>query len=373
MLLLTPPRSEKRLKATLKTLTSRISTIPWLDKILCSSTSSQAENAVPEVSGGRAISEKLLALLASSAVRKGSLEQMQFRRCHPVFLRAIDRCVRDGRPVQLTLMGFPFKVPNPAKVGKRYMPDLAELAALVRLRELHVKSMSIYPPGLEIHIIHDGTYIAPVFDVALEEVLGYESYFSQLVNMINGRTSKPFIKEHDFQALAHAKISNLMQSVSEARKSARRWHNGRETREYAERFNKTLGMMNLRRLPFPEACRLLNRDRRDRLPDEYGALDRQVHVAMIRYYLRDFLLHEFDPRPACFRDAIHMTTQCRPGRLAIWLVHRGCSLLPWHGVGVIDGAGKCKVALACDVLSNPSYRPVFVEGEDTPFFYRQFA
>lgn len=96
-----------------------------------------------------------------------------------------------------------------------------------------------------------------------------------------------------------------------------------------------------------------------------------MRVAMLRYFLRDRLLHAFDPRPKCFPDAIHATTQCRPRRLAIWMVDRGRSLLPWHGVGAIDRTGRWRVALAREVLRNPSYRPVFLEGEDTPFFYRE--
>jgi hypothetical protein len=59
--------------------------------------------------------------------------------------------------------------------------------------------------------------------------------------------------------------------------------------------------------------------------------------------------------------------------LAIWLVIRGNSLLPWHGVGVIQQSGKWGVALARDVLSNASYQPVFLGTEDVPFFYRQVA
>ena len=58
-------------------------------------------------------------------------------------LSAIERRVRANQPVQLTLMAFPFKVPNPAKVGSRRLPDLAELAALVRIHQLNTKIKSI--------------------------------------------------------------------------------------------------------------------------------------------------------------------------------------------------------------------------------------
>lgn len=327
---------------------------------------------VPEPPAIRRIAETLLALLTSSAVRKGSLEEMQFRRCRTDLLRTIDRCVRADKPVQLTLMAFPFKVPNPAKVGPRRMPDLAELAALVRLHQLHLKTKSIYPPGLEIHIIHDGSYIGPVFGVTLEEVCGYERYFSGLVDAL-GR--ERFIHTHDFQALSRAAgFGNPGQRAARLRVSIRDWRrNTHGSEEWTERFIKTLGMINLRSLSVREVIRVLDHARSGRLPPEHCDLEWRVRIAMLRYYLHDSLLHALDPRPACFPDAIHVTTQCRPCRLAIWMVSRGRSLLPWHGVGVIDRAGKWGVALAREVLWNPSYRPVFLDSEDTPFCYRQDA
>ncbi len=287
-------------------------------------------------------------------------------------LRAIDRRVRDHLPVQLTLMAFPFKVPNPAKVGPRRMPDLAELAALVQLCKLHLKAKSIYPPGLEIHIIHDGSYIANVFGVTLEEVRAYESYFSRLVDALG---AKDFIRIHDVESLSEAAgFINVGRQAACLRRSIRSWQgSAQESEEWRERFSKTLGMMNLRNLPAREVDCLLHHAATGRLPLEYSELERQVRVAMVRYGLRDSLLHTLDPRPVCFPDAIHVTTQCRPCRLAIWMVKRGRSLLPWHGVGVIDRTGKWGVELARDVLWNPSYKPFFLEGEDTPFCYLQYA
>lgn len=327
--------------------------------------------ATPESSAGRSTAERLLGLLTSSAVRKGSLEQMQFDRCQPELLRAIERSVRAGLPVQLTLMAFPFKTPNPAKVGPRRLPDLAELAALVRLHQLNARAKSAYPPGLEIHILHDGAFIAPVFGVALEEVRSYERYFSRLVASLDGES---FIHLHDFQALLRASASDLGRWAARAHASIRRWRlDARGSPEWTDRFRKTLGMINLRGLSPREAGRLLEQATTGRLPAEHRELERRARVAMLRYRLRDSLLHTLDPRPACFPDAIHATTQCRPRRLAIWLVDRGRSLLPWHGVGVIDSEENWRVAPARNVMESPSFRPVFLEGEDTPFYYRQVA
>jgi hypothetical protein len=315
------------------------------------------------------VAEKLLALLTSSTVRKGSLEQMEFGLCVPELLGAINRCVQADKPVQLTLMAFPFKVPNPAKVGPRQLPDLAELAALVRLHQLNLKAKSIYPPGLEIHVIHDGSYIAGVFGVRLEEVRRYESYFAQLVRTLD---VSRFIHLHDFEVLLAACVRDWEEVAERLRKSTLNWWRGsHDTELWKNRFSKTLGMIDLRCLPIEEVTRLLDCGVSGRLPAEYLHLERRVRVAMLRYYAHDALLHECDPRPLCFPDAIHATTQCRRRRLAIWMVNRGHSLLPWHGVGVVNRKAKWGVALAREVLGNRAYSPVFLDGEDTPFFYQQ--
>ena len=333
-----------------------------------SSKASPLEPLLPDLAPSGRIAARLLALLTSSAVRKGSLEQMEFARCCADLLARIERCVRTDKPVQLTLMAFPFKVPNPAKVGSRRMPDLAELAVLVRLRDLNAQAKSIYPPGLEIHIIHDGSYIADVFGVTLQEVHTYETYFARLVRASG---TNAFLRLHDLHALwdvcprvPRQQAINPREAKLDRRLTEKEWKN---------RFSKTLGMLNLRGLTLGELCQLLDRAPSGHLPQEYSNLERSVRVAMQRYYERDWLLHEYDPRPVCFPDAIHVTTQCRPRRLAIWLVSRGNSLLPWHGVGVIQHSGKWSVALARDVVSNPSYQPVFFGTEDVPFFYRQVA
>lgn len=315
------------------------------------------------------IAERLLALLTSSAVRKGSLEKMQFSRCFPDLLGAIRRCVHADKPVQLTLMAFPFKAPNMAKVGPRRMPDLAELIALVRLDHLNAKAKCIYPPGLEIHVIHDGSYIGPVFGVAAEEVRLYESYFAHLVRAVG---MDRFIRLHDLQALAGVRLGDAEQQEAQLRGSIQDWkRSSANSEEWKDRFSKTLGMIDLRGLAINEVCTLLDHGASGELPSGYVQLEQQVRIAMLRYHARDSLLHACDPRPDCFPDAIHMTTQCRPRRLAIWMVRRGRSLLPWHGVGAVDRDAGWRVALARDILWDPSYRPIFVQGEDTPFFYQQ--
>lgn len=319
------------------------------------------------IPAGNAPASKILSLLTSSGYRKGSLRHMGFEECRQAMLAPVERCVEIGKPVQVTLMAFPFKVPNSVKVGPRTLPDLAELAAIVRFCRLNSKVKAFYGPGLQVHIIHDGSYIADIFGVTLNEVRHYETC---LADLIRAAGAHDFIQSHDFLSLFSKHASDVEKREEYLWENTLKWwQEKRNTAEWIDRFAKTVGMINLRDLPISLVSQLMAQARHGQLPVEYREIERRVHDAMLKYHLRDSLLHYFDPRPKCFPDAIHATTQERPGRLALWLIRRGRSQLPWHGVGMVDQGGRPGVALAERVMSNSSYRPVFIEHEETPFLY----
>jgi hypothetical protein len=69
--------------------------------------------------------------------------------------------VRDGAPIPVTLLGFPIKQAQSGLKAFGLLPDLAELAGLVRLRELHRAVQGVYPPGLRIQLLTDGQHFRP--------------------------------------------------------------------------------------------------------------------------------------------------------------------------------------------------------------------
>lgn len=311
--------------------------------------------------------EGVLDTLLASRNRKGSVQQMALDSCREGMLAAIRRCVKAGKPVELSLMAFPFKVPNPAKVGQRRLPDLAELAALQRIRTLSKEIEEVYPPGLLLHLIHDGSYIGEIFGVGQDEVVEYETYFGQLVQ-VAGLTST--IRRHDFFRLLHRYGEGVEAAVDRIGSEAVEWlTEGRGTEEWRSCFNRTLGMIDLRAHSPTVAASIGRWADEGRLPPSYRHLQRRTLKAMLRYRIRDVLLHRCDPRDAAFPDAIHVTTKNRPGRLAIWLVRRGRSLLPWHGVGVADADGRPSVSLFQELRTRRDLRPFYLTGETEPFGY----
>ncbi|HYL28796.1 MAG TPA: L-tyrosine/L-tryptophan isonitrile synthase family protein, partial [Gemmatimonadales bacterium] len=209
--------------------------------------------------GGRAsaiAAERVLQLLSSSRYRKGSLEHMEFTRHRSHLLTTLRRCTRAGTPVQLTLMAFPFKVPNPAKVGSRTLPDLAELTAIRWCQALGARIAEIYSPGLRLEIIHDGALIADVFGVALAEVRAYEEYFGRLVQAAGAEGT---IRCHDFDMLQRRTGLDPSPALDHLRgEAAHWWRFSRGTPGWRACFSKTLGMLQLREVSPEAAGRLLH-------------------------------------------------------------------------------------------------------------------
>jgi pyoverdine/dityrosine biosynthesis protein Dit1 len=108
---------------------------------------------------------------------------MRLAECRPAMISALRRCTKNGSPIQLTVLAFPFKTPNSAKVGARRLPDFAEFAAIRHCCALRDAIQVVYPPGLEFHILHDGLLIAEVVGIAAQEVRQYEEYFAKLTKI----------------------------------------------------------------------------------------------------------------------------------------------------------------------------------------------
>lgn len=88
---------------------------------------------------------------------KGSRSHYQ-----PADLRSdITPFLATDQPIEVVLLGFPVKQYLNRLKAFGPLPDLAELGALVRLRELQRAVRAVYPPGLHFNILTDGRHFRP--------------------------------------------------------------------------------------------------------------------------------------------------------------------------------------------------------------------
>lgn len=96
-------------------------------------------------------------ILTRSRFLKGS------RSCFPLDTAVAQMLpfVQARQPITVLTIGFPFKQHDNGLKAAGPWPDLAELGALLRLKELHDAVAAVYPPGLRVVVLNDGGYSRP--------------------------------------------------------------------------------------------------------------------------------------------------------------------------------------------------------------------
>lgn len=107
--------------------------------------------------------------------------------------------LQSERPVQVVLQGFPVKQAHSGLKAHGFLPDLAELAAIVRLRELQQAVRALYEPGLRITVITDGRHFRPRH----AELTGaYQRKLREYLRLVGDDA----IEFHDIDELAAARL-----------------------------------------------------------------------------------------------------------------------------------------------------------------------
>lgn len=313
--------------------------------------------------------ECILKILTSNRFRKGSLNKVDFKYYRHSIFQLIRRRVRKNEPLQITLLACPFKVPNPRKVLSRVTPDLAEIGMLIKLNELNSVIKHIYPPGVEITIIHDGLFYNKPFNVTRDKVLLYRKLFQSWIKYLDldFATSLDLI---DLFGEAYPKF-DLNKAKLKAKKHLKKWMYEEEYKqERHECFKLTLNEMWLPKYSREDFIKSIEEY------ENFGfikdkEIERQVWNSVFIYKQNEIVLYHNDPRPILFPQAIHASAKYRVGRLSLWLIRSGHAILPWHGVGILRKDGIISVGYEPYLRKSDSFQPVYLEREETQFFYKE--
>jgi hypothetical protein len=93
--------------------------------------------------------------------------------------------VQARRPVTILASGFPFKQHDNGLKAAGPWPDLAELGALLRLKELQRAVAALYRPGLRMVVLNDGGYARPRDRAEMRRYRCQLQCYAQLVGLGN--------------------------------------------------------------------------------------------------------------------------------------------------------------------------------------------
>lgn len=344
-------------------------------------------------------------ILTRSRFLKGS------RSCFPLqtAMTQITPFVEAQRPVTILASGFPFKQHDNGLKAAGPWPDLAELGALLRLKELHRAFAALYPPGLHVVVLNDGGYSRPRGSVEMVRYRQQLQRYAQLVGLgsvVFFHDQSSFVagllgphgwaQRERYRRRFREMISLLAAGPCSLESAAR------ADQRLAEALPADLlaGVPSFRDIlsslvysvpvpvPMPPrrvdprrwACDVLAR------PDEYFDPDLPPELASARrVVLAVAWADTVDHLAASLADIASGVAQHYPPhvRLATVASRQGCSgfsylggsaLLPWHGTGCLDGRGL----LCAEFLVSLAYRgflSVYSEhiGDEQPLLMVPFA
>lgn len=334
-------------------------------------------------------------ILTRSRFLKGS------RSCFPLAtaMAQIASLVEARQPVTVVTSGFPFKQHDNGLKAAGPWPDLAELGALLRLKELHGAFTALYPPGLRVLVLNDGGYSRPRGSAEIRRYRHQLRRYAELIGLGNsvrfhdqscfvaGLLGQQSWNKREQYRRTFRELISLLAASPRSLDSA-----GRADRRLAEALPARLlaGVPSFRDIlsslvysvPVPApagadprqwACEVLA------WPDGYAEPDLSPDLASAR---REVVAaawqNSVDYLAASLADAAAAVTRHYPPhiRLATVASRPGCSgfsylggstLLPWHGTGCLDGRSLL-VAEFLVSLDHRGFCPVYSDliGDEQP-------
>ncbi|MDQ4094474.1 MAG: isocyanide synthase family protein [Actinomycetota bacterium] len=314
--------------------------------------------------------------------------------------------VQTQQPVTILTSGFPFKQHDNGLKAAGPSPDLAELGALLRLKELHGAFAALYPPALRVVVLNDGGYSRPRGWAETQSYRRQLKRYAHLVglgNSVQFRDQSCFVARllgpqrwgkreryrHRFRALISvlagrpgslAGAAAIDQRLAEALPRALLagippFHHILSSLVYSVPVPARPGMD-----PRRWACEVLA------WPDGYTepGLPAEL-ISARREVIASAWQDSVNYLAACLADAAVGVAQRFPPhvRLATVASRSGCSgfsylggstLLPWHGTGCLDGrAVLCAEFLVS--LDDRGFLPVYSDliGDQQPLLMVPFA
>lgn len=126
----------------------------------------------------------------------------------------IMEAVTNNRPVSFVLPSFPIKEDKDLMKALGHLPDLGEMGAFIRVKEMNAAISQVYEPGVEFTALMDGHHYRPAFGETPEMIDEYMAMLQKYVDMIG---ANDIIKLVDYDDIALEKGGPELMKQSEIR------------------------------------------------------------------------------------------------------------------------------------------------------------
>jgi len=305
----------------------------------------------------------LIHLLTSTRYRRGPRRFFELNEGY--YRNQIHQGIQFGLPLEFILPSFPVKCFNPLKVRRR-TPDLAEVGCLSQLYSLCRNIEQIYDLGARFILITDGLVYAPIFEEPREHA---ENYRKELRLMIGNLGMRDFIRTRDMTGLIENR-QNVFDTIYDENRNqiAQYWKTNPDDPHIRKLIENTMTNINLTMYEEEDLRDVFVHHRNPELESEIRSRARKSAFAYLVFLetIRNMNLLGSE-----FPDGIRVTCHPKEGQLGLNLIHPRSSNFPWNGVGLLRRDGSVRVRYEDEVRRDPQYIPVFIQGEEFPFYYEE--
>lgn len=327
---------------------------------------------IQPISPKQSIPEQIFSFFMDPAICFG--DTLMYQQQKKVWLQKFTTAIQNHK-ITLTILGFPFKVPNPLKTS-RTLPDLAELVALIRLEQIAQKVEELSQVPTVLHVVTEDAF-ARFTDVSKNSATAYAHYLPVMKEQLQ-------LNHLQFTSLGvmESYVENFEEIFSQNFHHMKKLYdqNDKEvTSKVAGAYPIILRIVKPKSTDIPFLMDVYNLSiPTDTLSKKQQDCRVQLEQDGLRSTLEyfsylqtrdqlNFMEKEFGT------NYIPLTVAPKPNRLGIIPINKDVHILPHQGVPVYNRkTNQFTILYYVDLLQHASqYSMVFLEGdkENMPFFY----
>ena len=287
----------------------------------------------PQING-ETIAERILSVFQDENYRFGPKEYIQENK--DSWITKLDYFINQGLPIQLTILGFPFKVPVPLKTN-RVLPDMGEVLSLLRLNNIVDNIQKIYIQGAVITIFTEGVF-GRFSGVPEEEWVAYRKFLEKLNELLR---LSPALKIIDLSEMEKIVPDFQARCQQRAQQFKELYH--RSDPEFLAKYEGTYEavLRIISTKDYNESLlmdvyneKLGDKDVSDEVKKIRHDIQTKTHDSIFQYHAYLKMRDGIDYLEKVVPHGLPLTVSPKVNRLGIFPVSKVCSRLPYHGVPV---------------------------------------
>lgn len=322
---------------------------------------------------GGTVEEKIFSIFNDSNIRFGPSSFLTNSKNE--WLEKITFFTTRDKPLQLTLLGFPFKMLVPLKTN-RTLPDMGEVLVLTRLNTICALIKKEYEPGAVITLFTEGG-LGKAASVPEKKWKAYDKRLRELVRVLGFDRNIKIRKLSDME-----KIKGFS---SIYKKTFKEFHRKllEQSKDFMEKYDSVylpiFRLINSNKYSIDTLMDVYNSQLKDtdlipvaaKARKELQNRTRKAIVSYFSYLVTRDLLHFLEKTVP---HHLALSVSPKPGRFGILPIDTKNTILPYHGVPVQTKNGW-RLEYLIDIMRDRrnNYIPVILRGDKdvTPFYYKK--